>query len=82
MTTETIVTREAATAADWLCLAAAPTFAIMAVLAGVSSGGPHDMCGLAHGSSPLSGMTCMYLLMSGFHAAPWLRPLAIRSRRG
>ena len=30
-------------AADWLCLAAAPTFAIMALLTGVLGGGPPDM---------------------------------------
>jgi hypothetical protein len=29
--------------ADWLCLAAAPTFAIMALLTGVLGGGPSDM---------------------------------------
>jgi hypothetical protein len=60
-------------AADWLCLAAAPTFAIMALLA-VLGGGPPDMlCAAALDASPLSGMVPMYLLMSAFHAAPWLR---------
>jgi len=61
-------------AADWLCLAAAPAFAIMALLTGVLGGGPHDMlCSTAHDASPLSGMVPMYLLMSAFHSAPWLR---------
>jgi len=61
-------------AADWLCLAAAPTFAIMALLTGVLGGGPPDMlCSAAHEASPLSGMLPMYLLMSAFHSAPWLK---------
>jgi hypothetical protein len=60
-------------AADGLALAAAPTFAIMALLTGVLGGGPAEMlCSGAH-VSPLSGMVTMYLLMSAFHAAPWLK---------
>jgi hypothetical protein len=76
-------------AADWLCLAAAPTFAIMALLTGVLGGGPPDMlCSAAQDASPLSGMVPMYLLMSAFHSAPWLklissrRPRACRSHAG
>jgi hypothetical protein len=66
-------------AADWLCLAAAPTFATMALLTGVLGGGPPDMlCSAAH-ASPLGGMVPMYLLMSAFHSAPWLK--LILSRR-
>jgi hypothetical protein len=66
-------------AADWLCLAAAPTFAIMALLTAVLGGGPRDMlCAAAPGASPLHGMVPMYLLMSAFHAAPWLRLIAAR----
>ena len=61
-------------AADWLCLAAAPTFAVMALVTGVLGGGPTDMlCSTAQDASPLSGMVPMYLLMSAFHAAPWLK---------
>ena len=61
-------------AADWLCLAAAPTFAIMALLTGVLGGGlPNMLCSAAQDASPLSGMVPMYLLMSAFHSAPWLR---------
>jgi hypothetical protein len=63
-------------AADWLGLAAAPTFAIMALLSGVSAGGPPDM--LCSAASPLSGMTPMYLLMSAFHSAPWLKLISGR----
>jgi hypothetical protein len=68
-------------AADRLCLAAAPTFAIMAVLTGILGGGPPDMlCSAAQDASPLSGMIPMYVLMSAFHSAPWLK--LVSSRRG
>jgi hypothetical protein len=61
-------------AADWLCLAAAPTFAAMALLTGVqSSGQPDIFCSAMHGASPLGGMGSMYLLMSAFHLTPWLK---------
>jgi uncharacterized membrane protein len=57
--------------ADGLALAASPTFAIMALLTGIR--GPAEiLCSAAH-ASPLSGMVTMYLLMSAFHAAPWLK---------
>ncbi len=63
-------------AADWLSLAAAPTFAIMALLTGILGGGPPDMpCSAA---SPLAGMVPMYLLMSAFHSAPWLKFVSSR----
>jgi len=58
--------------ADWLCLAAAPTFAVMALLTGVSGGGAPDVLCSAGGASPLGGMVPMYVLMSAFHSAPWL----------
>jgi hypothetical protein len=59
--------------AGWLSLAAAPAFALMALLTGVPDG-PVDMtCPAMHGASPLSGMLPMYVLMSVFHATPWLR---------
>ena len=68
--------------ADWLSLAAAPTFAIMALLTGVLSGGPLAMlCSSAPDASPLTGMVPMYVLMSAFHSAPWLK-LMSRRRRG
>jgi hypothetical protein len=66
-------------AADWLCLAAAPTFAIMALLTGVLGGDPPDMlCSAAKVASPLSGMVPMYVLMSAFHMAPWLKLISSR----
>ena len=64
--------------ARWLGLAATPTFAIMAVLTAVSGGGPADMlCSAGRGLS-LGGMVPMYLLMSAFHSAAWLRLLSGR----
>jgi hypothetical protein len=61
-------------AADWLSLAAAPTFAFMALLTAVPGGGPLDMlCSAAPGASPFTGMALMYLLMSTFHLGPWLK---------
>jgi hypothetical protein len=73
---------EALGAADWLYLAAAPTFAIMALLTGVLGGAPPDMsCAAAQHASPLTGMVPMYLLMSAFHSAPWLK-LISRRRSG
>ena len=58
--------------ADWLCLAAAPTFAFMALLT-AASGGSDMLCLGGGDASPLVGMTPMYLLMSAFHSAPWVR---------
>jgi hypothetical protein len=65
-------------AAECLCLAAAPTFAIMALLTGVLRDGPPDMLCSAAQASPLSGMVPMYLLMSAFHLAPWLKLISSR----
>jgi len=59
-------------AADWLCLAATPTFAIMALLT-VLGGEPDFLCAAMQHASPLDGMVPMYLLMSAFHSAPWLK---------
>jgi hypothetical protein len=65
--------------ADWLSLAAAPTFAIMALLTGVLGGGSPDMlCSAKQDGSPLGGMIPMYVLMSAFHSAPWLKLIAGR----
>ena len=54
-----------------LSLAAAPTFAVMALAAAMA---PADMiCGAMQGPLSLQGMVPMYALMSAFHLAPWLR---------
>jgi len=66
-------------AADWLSLAAAPTFAIMALLTGiVGSSQPDILCSAAEHTSWLSGMIPMYLLMSAFHSPPWLKLISRR----
>ena len=59
-------------------LAAAPIFAIMALLTGVLGGAPDGLCSSAHDASPLGGMVPMYLLMCAFHSAPWLKLLSSR----
>ena len=53
-----------------LTLAAAPTFLLMALL--TITFGDTSMCaGAMH--QPLSAMAQMYLLMTAFHTAPWLK---------
>jgi hypothetical protein len=67
--------------AGWLSLAAAPTFAAMALVSAASPSDPMAMtCMMAPQASPLTGMAAMYVLMCAFHLAPWLRLLA--GRRG
>ena len=65
-------------AGGWLVLAATPTFAIMALWTAFFSAQPDMLCMAMQGSSPMSGMTVMYLLVSAFHAAPWLRLISSR----
>ena len=60
-------------ATGWPGLAAAPTFAVMALLTFVLDGHADVMCSAAHGVSLVSGMVPMYLLMGVFHSAPWLK---------
>ncbi len=67
-----------APALDWLYLAASPTFAFMALFTATLGGGAANM--LCSGMSPLTGMVPMYVLMSVFHSAPWLRLILTRSR--
>ena len=70
-------------AAEWLCLAAAPAFAIMALLVGVLGGGAPEMhCSMMPDAAPLGGMVPMYLLMSAFHAGPWLKLISRRRNSG
>jgi hypothetical protein len=64
---------------DWLSLAAAPTFAVMALVTAMLDGGaPAVLCASGHGASALTGMVPMYALMSAFHTAPWLKLIAGR----
>jgi hypothetical protein len=66
---------------SWLSLAAAPTFAVMALLTLI-----HDvsmasvLCSATPAGSLLTGMVPMYMLMSAFHLPPWLR-LLTRQRK-
>jgi hypothetical protein len=67
-------------ASSWLTLAAAPTFATMALTTGFLGGGPGYMLCSAEPAPHLGGMVPMYLLMSAFHSAPWLKLISDRSR--
>lgn len=72
-------TAVASSSAAWLGLAAAPTFAIMALLTWLRGGDmPDILCATVHASSLLGGMVPMYLLMSAFHLTPWLKLVAHR----
>jgi hypothetical protein len=64
---------ERAALGSWLGLAAAPTFAAMAVFTLAAGCDADVMCSAVHGLSQLGGMAPMYVLMSAFHAGPWLR---------
>jgi len=61
--------------ADALCLAAAPTFAFLALWTGTHDGGTADMTCMG-AASPIGGMVLMYALMAAVHTAPWLRRIA------
>jgi hypothetical protein len=69
---------QAAPPARWLGLAAAPSFAAMALMTATAAGGGDLMGMTMPAGSPLGGMVTMYLLMSAFHAAPWLDLIARR----
>jgi hypothetical protein len=63
--------RSSSGATEWLRLAAAPTFAAMAVLTAFVGEAPDAICSV-QGAPLLAGMTPMYFLMAVFHATPWL----------
>jgi hypothetical protein len=66
--------------ANGLRYAAAPTFALMAVLNAVARDGRSDViCSAMPAGAPLGDMTVMYLLMSAFHLVPWLKRLGRRT---
>ncbi len=70
----------ARSASDWLCLAAGPTFLIMALFT-TFAGDANMICSTADQALPIGGMTMMYLLMSVFHSAPWIS-LIVHHRSG
>jgi hypothetical protein len=62
----------------WLHLAAAPAFALMALVTATSeSSAPMALCsgGTSFG---LGGMVPMYVLMAVFHSKPWLNLFSLR----
>ncbi|WP_157219105.1 hypothetical protein [Flavisphingomonas formosensis] len=62
--------------ADWLGFAATPVFTALAAVSAAEV--PRIMlCSALPGLLPIDGMTLMYLLMSLFHAGPWLRLAAL-----
>ena len=65
-------------AVAWLALAAAPSFAAMAVVSAFDSPSM-AVCAAGAAMLPLDAMTAMYLLMSLFHLAPWLKRAPDRS---
>jgi hypothetical protein len=66
--------------ATGLSLAAAPTFAVMALANSVHAGPMGALCASAPGAPLLTGMATMYLLMSAFHLTPWLKLVQRRDR--
>lgn len=71
--------RQPRDAVGWLGLAASPTFALMAWIA-TADAPQTSICSSAPGVLPLGGMAWMYLLMSLFHASPWLKLASSRRR--
>jgi hypothetical protein len=67
-------------AADWLGLAAAPIFAIMALLAEIFNDPSMIICAAMKDLFPLGGMVPMYVLMSVIHLSPWLKLKSNRRR--
>lgn len=65
--------------ATWLHLAAAPTFALMALVAVLDASPMAMMCASGDPDwwSP-GGMAPMYLLMAAFHLGPWLERLPVK----
>ena len=69
-------------AIDGLALAAAPIFALMALLEAIAATDPAAVLCSASGASPMNGMVTMYLLMGVFHTAPWLKLIPARRAAG
>ncbi len=68
------VAGKAARLANLLCLASAPSFALMALLSAISGSGD-PICAASGPGIHAGSMGVMYLLMSAFHLPPWLRKL-------
>ena len=66
-------------AGDWLSLAAAPAFAVMALLTSFTGSNMHSA---PHDASMLSGMVPMYAMMCVVHSAPWLKLISGRRSGG
>jgi hypothetical protein len=64
-------------AAGVLALAAAPTFAAMALWTTIEADPPGMIC--ASNPGWIEGMTVMYALMSIFHLSPWARLHSVRA---
>ena len=64
--------------AGGLSLAAAPTFAVMALLTHFGGSSSDTLCSTGT-ALHLGGMVPMYLLMSAFHFAPWLKLIGGRA---
>jgi hypothetical protein len=63
---------------DWIGLAGAPIFAVLAVLTTIPDGDAVGvLCGVAPASF-LGGMNVMYALMAGLHIGPWIKLFASR----
>lgn len=63
----------------FLSLAPTPTFALLALLSSSQESSLQSLICSAGHSSPMTGMVSMYLLMSVFHSAPWIRMITHRS---
>ena len=61
--------------ANALALAAAPTFALLALWTAFA-GDRSMLCMGMQDASSLNGMAFMYALMSAFHATPWLKRIS------
>jgi hypothetical protein len=68
--------------AEWLHFAASPVFGVMTLLAAFDGGQQDVLCAAMQHASPLGGMVPMYLLMTAFHAGPWLKLMARGGRIG
>lgn len=63
-----------------LGFAATPLFALLALVSALSMSGL-SLCSSTLPLLPINDMALMYLLMSVFHASPWLRLLSERTRQ-